>query len=1027
MLEAFLSRMLEISQAAVVFKSIKNEILAFFESLSLSLPERPRLIDFENRVIEELEKEIDVRQRFTGIDVLKMIHVFRLEMSDSCYEKILCLGKLSLSEEKKIISFSSNDRSFRIKEPTPEIIIEFMTTICDTLHQFKTFVDLANRFQQWRKRKFWGPVDHHSFVNLFTKLTERISEAVPFYHCLNLQKKIDNKEIIDGPYLMKLRTYFINVDLADWPHEDIVISFSAPSNCFDAFREKLLEIRIIKEEIFETEEVGSSNPKGQSEALEDEAPMTKKAKIDNQSQSNSPHQQQNLDTLDASLDQCVSSIDADVTGPSTSGNIISEENISNDTLMAVVPYFCHFDDHDYLQYKVDFIQEQQDLEPVSPEQQIESTSTLDEHPSGASNPVDEIGEANPFEMGNGHPMANGSIGFLEETGNIISDEELKPSSSNQKQADEALRPVHQSEVMTTQKQGESCNKEQLNKFLELIDQMVAALQKNNDTINIVVSDEYSKLTTKPFISFLTRVFNLLRNGRQHKFVDLDKRILIYFAQYQPLHESIIAELISTERIDDFELDWQGRITYYQSGEWRLGEKSNVHQSFKFFWKDTTPLQRELLILLADLSSRRSSIMSLEEVIDEFQKINADISDNIIFQELINLLPKLHLAPQYSVKTRVQMIFLTQSNLNKQFKAELDKYGKLDCDECRKIVKFVTSDDTLKNHNWSLSLHRDSEISSSNMDEYNTTITRQSHPLLTDATSLPVQERGERNAFPYNQVIDSLHTSFSKSASNEKPMKTNSQFSNEETDDLMDYVLGEIEKHEDSFRMATTCKTYRLMKKSERGESALIKKVQKEIRGRLQCPDYSVEERIFINWCLKWPLHNTIVKELILNKEIDNFEIDEKGLLVYYESPEEGGLSLGIKSKNPSVHHQFWINATEIQKKLLNILSSKRALISTDEIIEEYQEQNAPLDKEQILDELNQLLPNLHLARQYDLKTRAKMVFWTQSKLHEMFEKELRQHGKLTLDNTRRVVKYVTSRYTKKIYKWSLSFQRETPE
>ena len=49
MLEAFLSRMLKISQVAVVFKSIKDEILAFFESLSLSLPERPRLIDFENR------------------------------------------------------------------------------------------------------------------------------------------------------------------------------------------------------------------------------------------------------------------------------------------------------------------------------------------------------------------------------------------------------------------------------------------------------------------------------------------------------------------------------------------------------------------------------------------------------------------------------------------------------------------------------------------------------------------------------------------------------------------------------------------------------------------------------------------------------------------------------------------------------------------------------------------------------------------------------------------------------------------
>ena len=55
------------------------------------------------------------------------------------------------------------------------------------------------------------------------------------------------------------------------------------------------------------------------------------------------------------------------------------------------------------------------------------------------------------------------------------------------------------------------------------------------------------------------------------------------------------------------------------------------------------------------------------------------------------------------------------------------------------------------------------------------------------------------------------------------MKINSQFSTEETDDLMDYVLDEIEKHEDSFRVATTCKTYRLMKKSERGESALIKK------------------------------------------------------------------------------------------------------------------------------------------------------------------------------------------------------------
>ncbi|EFO94808.1 hypothetical protein CRE_09295 [Caenorhabditis remanei] len=800
MLEAFLSRMLEISQVAVVFKSIKNEILAFFESLSLSLPERPRLIDFENRVIEELEKEIDVRQRFTGIDVLKMIHVFRLEMSDSCYEKILCLGKLSLSEEKKIISFSSKDRSFRIKEPTPEIIIEFMTTICDTLHEFKTFVELANGFQQWRKRKFWGPVDHHSFVNLFTKLTERISEAVPFYHCLNLQKKIDNKEIIDGPYLMKLRTYFINVDLADWPHEDIVISFSAPSNCFDAFREKLLEIRIIKEEIFETEEVESSNSKRQRESLEDEPLMAKKAKIDNQSQSNSPHQQQNLDTLDASLDQCGSSIDADVPGPSTSENIISEENISNNILMTVVPYFCHFDDHDYLQYKVDFIQEQQYLESVSPEQQIESrstldehpskpyfcylddhdyfpssagfpreqqnvksvspeqqvesTSTLDEHPSRVSNPVDEIGEGCTLEMINDHP--NGSnIDFLEETEILQAgqssphmNEDREPLSSTQEQPivsvalsilpkslpistiqgqtlrDAPLRPVHQSVVMTTQKQGEICKKEQLNKFLELINQMVAAFQKNTNSIEYIVSDacnklEGLKLTTRPWISLLKRASSLLLNGRQHKFVDLDKRILIHFAQYEPLHESIIAELISTERMDDFELDRQERITYYRSGSWWLGEKSNVHQSFKFFWKNTTPLQRELLILLADLSTRRSSIMSRKEIIDEFRKNNADIKDYGISQELMKLLPNLRLALQYSVKTRVQMIFLTQSELNGNFKSMLDKYGKLDWDENKRIVKFVTSEDTLKTHNWSLSLHRDSENSSSNVDENNT--------------------------------------------------------------------------------------------------------------------------------------------------------------------------------------------------------------------------------------------------------------------------------------------------------------------
>ncbi|KAF1753663.1 hypothetical protein GCK72_020220 [Caenorhabditis remanei] len=827
MLEAFLSRMLEISQVAVVFKSIKNEILAFFESLSLSLPERPRLIDFENRVIEELEKEIDVRQRFTGIDVLKMIHVFRLEMSDSCYEKILCLGKLSLSEEKKIISFSSNDRSFRIKEPTPEIIIEFMTTICDTLHEFKTFVELANGFQQWRKRKFWGPVDHHSFVNLFTKLTERISEAVPFYHCLNLQKKIDNKEIIDGPYLMKLRTYFINVDLADWPHEDIVISFSAPSNCFDAFREKLLEIRIIKEEIFETEEVESSNSKRQRESLEDEPLMAKKAKIDNQSQSNSPHQQQNLDTLDASLDQCGSSIDADLPGPSTSENIISEENISNNILMTVVPYFCHFDDHDYLQYKVDFIQEQQstldehpskpyfcylddhdyfpssagfpreqqNVKSVSPEQQVESTSTLDEHPSRVSNPVDEIGEGCTLEMINDHP--NGSnIDFLEETEILQAgqssphmNEDREPLSSTQEQPivsvalsilpkslpistiqgqtlrDAPLRPVHQSVVMTTQKQGEICKKEQLNKFLELINQMVAAFQKNTNSIEYIVSDacnklEGLKLTTRPWISLLKRASSLLLNGRQHKFVDLDKRILIHFAQYEPLHESIIAELISTERMDDFELDRQERITYYRSGSWWLGEKSNVHQSFKFFWKNTTPLQRELLILLADLSTRRSSIMSRKEIIDEFRKNNADIKDYGISQELMKLLPNIRLALQYSVKTRVQMIFLTQSELNGNFKSM--------------VPKFTSS--TRRQPNVSSSGQLRNTITPNSFDGSRST-TRQRQwtlPLLTankfqrrtlpDAASVPVQER---NVFANRQAP--THTMAEKPSNQDIPL------------------------------------------------------------------------------------------------------------------------------------------------------------------------------------------------------------------------------------------------------------------